>query len=197
MAWLGLLGATIATFCDAFHAHTRTLVYPNPVWFEQAWWVFPLFAVCFFTTGLGYRLVIAALPLALVCERSQSPGTARAMVEAAMLFVFVYLLSAYGSGEPETLSVIFYGAFALRWSFTYERGWLLILAVTLALGGMGVEGLLGAQGLVAYSHQDVYHVPLWLGGLYMHGAYTLREGMRLLVYRDAAAPGVAIEPGEA
>ena len=92
------------------------------------------------------------------------------------------MLSGFGNFEPELLSLVFYGAFLVRWLFTYERTWMLLLAVAMAAGGMLAEGAMAAAGWVTYRHADVFNVPLWLGGLYMHGAFALREGMRYFVY---------------
>ena len=63
-----------------------------------------------------------------------------------------------------------------------DRAWLLLIAAAMAVGGMLAEGAMSALGLVAYRHVDVFNVPLWLGGLYLHGAFALREGMRFFVY---------------
>lgn len=180
---LAVLAAAIATLCDANHVHTGTLAYPDPFLFGQAWWVFPGFVGAFLTMGACYLLLTARLPAAMPVGKSTSPGDAGAFVEAVMAFVMVYLASGFGNGEPALLATIFYGTFAVRWLATYERGWLLLLAVIMAIGGMFMEGLLSALGGVAYRHVDVFHVPFWLGGLYMHGAFALREGMRFLVFR--------------
>jgi hypothetical protein len=72
----------------------------------------------------------------------------------------------------------------VRWLFSYDRLWLFILAVLMAVGGMIAEGLLSAAGMVTYHYVDVFYVPFWLGGLYLHGAFALREGMRFFVYKS-------------
>lgn len=98
---LAVLGAIVATLCDASHVFTHTLSYPSPFVAGQAWWVFP-------------------------------------------------------------------GIF---------------LAVIMGIGGMLAEGLMSHFGQVTYRHVDFFYVPFWLGGLYMHGAFALRESMRFFVYR--------------
>ena len=42
-----LLGAIVATICDANHVFTGALSYPKPFLFGQAWFVFPGFVVAF------------------------------------------------------------------------------------------------------------------------------------------------------
>ena len=177
-----LLGAFVATVCDGFHVHTRTLAYPDPFLFGQAWWVFPGFVLAFLFMAYAYSLIVVRLPAAIPAQKSASRGNARDLVEAVMAFALVYLLSAFGNFEPALLSVIFYGTFVVRWLFSYDRLWLLLLAVAMAVGGMFVEGLYAGMGLMTYRYVDVFHVPFWLGGLYVHGAFALREGMRYFVY---------------
>lgn len=44
---LALIGAVVATLCDANHVYTMTLSYPAPILAGQAWWVFPGFFLAF------------------------------------------------------------------------------------------------------------------------------------------------------
>jgi hypothetical protein len=177
------VGGIAATLCDANHVSTGTLSYPHPALFGQAWWVLPGFFVAFLGMSAGYLVAASHVPAGVSTEQSRAPGSAGALTEAMTSFVLVYLASGFGNESPALLSLVFYGSFALRWAFTYERAWLLVLALALAIGGMTTEGAMGAAGLVAYRHVDVFHVPLWLGSVYMHGAFALREGMRVFVYR--------------
>jgi hypothetical protein len=177
-----LLGAFVATVCDGFHVHTRTLAYPDPFLFGQAWWVFPGFVLAFLFMAYAYSLIVVRLPVAIPAQKSTSKGNARDLVEACTAFALVYLLSGFGNFEPVLLSVIFYGTFVVRWLFSYDRLWLLLLAVAMAVVGMFVEGLYAAAGLMTYRYVDIFYVPFWLGGLYVHGAFALREGMRYFVY---------------
>jgi len=177
-----MLGAVFATIGDAFHVRTHTLSYPNPHLFNQAWWVYPGFLLVFLLMGYLYSLGIGRLFIGMQARQSASRGSAREMIEAAAAFIFVYLLSGYGNYDHAFMSVIFYSAFAVRWLLTYDRAWLLLIAAAMAVGGMLAEGAMSALGLVAYRHVDVFNVPLWLGGLYLHGAFALREGMRFFVY---------------
>jgi hypothetical protein len=182
LAGLAALGGIAATLCDANHVATGTLRYPHPVLFGQAWWVLPGFLVAFLAMGASYLVAAPRLSTLFSTVESTAPGSYGALALALASFVLVYLASGFGNASPGLLSLVFYGVFALRLGFTYERAWLLGVAVALGVGGMSFEGALGALGLAAYRHTDVFHVPLWLGGVYMHGAFALREGMRALVY---------------
>lgn len=184
LARLAGLSAVVATLCDANHVATGTLRYPHPALFDQAWWVLPGFFVAFLGMGTAYVVGAPRMPAGIATQESRAAGTAGALVEALTTFVLVYLSSGFGNDSPALLSLVFYGLFGLRWAFTYERGWLLAVALALAIGGMTTEGALGALGLVAYRHVDIFHVPFWLGGVYMHGAFALREGVRALVIRS-------------
>lgn len=180
---LALLGAIVATLCDANHVLTHTLSYPTPFVAGQAWWVFPGFFVAFTAMGAIYFVLTNALGHRLSLTSSQSAGSAQAMMETLVAFAMVYLASGFGNEHPVLLSLIFYGTFILRWAVSYDRLWLLLLAVIMGIGGMFAEGLMSHFGQVTYRQVDVFYVPFWLGGLYMHGAFALRESMRFFVYR--------------
>lgn len=185
---LALMGAVAATICDANHAYTGALLYPDAGKVGiQAWWVFPGFFVAFSVMGAGYVALARALRGSMKAEESSSPGSLRAMVEAMTAFMMVYLASGLGNAFPTLLNFTFLGLFVVRLLATYERGWLLFIAVMLAIGGMFVEGALSHFDLVAYAHQDIFYVPWWLGGVYLHGAFALREGVRFWVYREPKA----------
>lgn len=186
IALLALLGAAVATLCDLNHAYTGALSYPHPEVWIQPWWSFPGFFLAFVAMGVTYLFLAPRASALWSSETSRDRGTANELVEALSAFALVYLASGFGHEHPLLLSAIFYGIFLVRLLFTYERRWLLIVALILAVGGMVGEGLLSAFGLVSYAHQDVFYVPWWLGGLYMHGAFALREGMRAFVYRSSA-----------
>jgi hypothetical protein len=182
-----LLGALLTTVCDGIHVHTQTLSYPDPLMFGQAWWVYPGFVLAFLFMECAYLLVVVRLPAGISTQKSVTKGNARELIESATVFALVYLLSGFGNFEPALLSVIFYGTFVMRWLFSYDRSWLLLLSVSMAIGGMFAEGVLSAAGWVTYRYVDVFHVPLWLGGLYLHGAFALREGIRYFAYDSKEA----------
>ena len=179
---LALLGAAITTFCDGVHIHTRTLAYTHPFWFGQPWWVYPNFVLAFLLMGYGYLFLVDRLPAMIETRKSTSQGNARELIETLITFALVYLLSGFGNFEPVCLSFIFYGTFAVRLIFSYDRIWLLLLAFLMAVGGMFAEGVIAAAGLMKYRCVDIFYVPFWLGGLYLHGAFALREGLRFFVY---------------
>ncbi len=180
---LAVVGAIFATLGDANHVYTHTLKYPDPHWFGQSAWVFPGFVVAFLLMGFVYAGAPRVLSSKITMSASFHPGSPRLFIENIVMFFVVYLLSGYGNHDPARLTVIFYGTFVLRWLFTYERGFIMIFALLLAFGGMFGEGLMTQVNLVHYRQPEIFGVPYWLGGLYMHGAFALREGMRLFAYK--------------
>ena len=180
---LGVAGAAVATVCDAVHVKTKTLSYPDPLYWKQAGWVFPGFTTAFLSMGAIYIGLTKALEDKINIIESQEKGQLAPFVEAFSYFAIIYMLSGFGNYHPELLCFIFYGTFVLRLGATYEKEWLLIIAFLLAFGGMFTEGLMAQLGLVSYRDPEIFNVPWWLGGVYMHGAFALREGMRMLVYK--------------
>ena len=182
---LGITGAVVATVCDAIHVKTKTLSYPKPLYWKQAGWVFPGFSTAFVSMAVIYAGLAKPLQHVMELEQSQDAGDQGSFVEAFSYFAIVYMLSGFGNYHPKLLCFIFYGTFVLRLGSTYEKEWLAIVALLLAFGGMFAEGLMSKIGLVDYREPEVFNVPWWLGGVYMHGAFALRESMRYLVYRPS------------
>ena len=179
---LGFLAAIVATICDGIHVYTQTLSYPYPLIFNQAWWVFPGFFLAFISMAIAYLILSHLFKNTIPIKLSSQYGTSGELVETLTTFAIIYILSGFGNFHPTALCIIFYSTFALRFLFSYERYWLLIIAILLAMGGVLFEGLLAEFGQVKYRHSDIFNVPYWLGGVYMHGAFALRSGMRALVY---------------
>lgn len=184
LATVAFMGAVVATICDGVHAFTGALSYPEPAMGIQAWWVFPGFCVAFMAIMVLYRVLTQLLAGVTPVEKSTSPGNARAFVETLTYFALVYFASGVGNEYTTTLLIIFTVLFVVRLATTYEPMWLLILATLLAIGGIAVEGALAAFGLVTYRVEEIFYVPWWLGGLYLHGAFAVRESMRYIYYRE-------------
>ena len=177
------LGAVVATICDANHVFTETLSYPKSFVFGQAWFVFPGFVVAFTFMAINYLFAPTLFPKAATSAKSTSSGSLPVFVESLLLFMMVYLLSGFGNHYPNLLSVIFFSSFFIRLAFSYEKTFILLFAVLLGVGGMTVEGAMTQFDLVHYREPEIFGVPYWLGGVYMHGALALREGMRFFVYK--------------
>ncbi len=180
------LAAGISTLCDANHVYTGTLSYTDPVLFGQAWWVFPNFLLAFSIMAIIYHLIPAVFAKQLKEHVSFTVGTAPAFLDTTVVFTLCYLLSGFAQNDPNLLALILYLSFAIRLLASYERGFILFAALLMALGGSFVEGTLSVLGQMQYAQPQIYHVPLWLGALYMNGAFCLRESFRYFVYSRPA-----------
>lgn len=131
--------------------------------------------------ALNYLSLTPLLSKYISIQQSTSQGNFEQLTTDLTYFMLAYLLSGFGNFHPTLLCIIFYGVFLVRFIFSYEKVWLLILAILLAIGGMFFEGVLAEFRLVQYREPDIFNVPYWLGGVYMIGAFALRSGMRAFV----------------
>ena len=182
--YVAVLGAVVATFCDKMHVLTGALYYPQPFINDQAWWVFPGFTVAFTAMGIVYLQMVKFLPANISRVFSTSPTGLKSMSESMLMFALFYILSGFGNESPLFLNLLFYGTFLIRLTLTQDKIFILILSVILGIGGTLGEGILSWFGLVYYTKPVIFLVPTWLGGLYFHGAFALRDSMRLFVYRN-------------
>lgn len=183
IVYMALIGALIATLCDKNHVETETLHYPNPFWDGQPWWNYPAFFIGFVAMGLVYHELTQRLPSTIDRTFSTSTGDVKDFSESLILFTLVYILSGFGNESPLFLNLFFYGTFLLRLAITPDKMFMLIISILIGIGGAFTEGFMSDMDLVYYTKPVIYYVPLWLAGLYLHGAFALRDGMRLFVYK--------------
>jgi hypothetical protein len=175
---LGLLGAA----CDQFHVQSGLLSYPDPWVWDQASWVPLNFAVLL--TGL----VAATIPIGRIAARrgAPDPGVGR-LAGGFAWFVGMYGLSALVAPEaPGLLASIYVALWVPRVVLREDRAVLVPYGIALAFAGCGVEAIETELGWFAYSEPDVAGVPLWLAGIYLHGA-----PLALDVARRADAAGLS------
>ncbi|MCP4437574.1 MAG: hypothetical protein GY810_01360 [Aureispira sp.] len=184
IVYIALIGALIATLCDKNHVETGTLYYPNPFWDGQPWWNYPAFFVAFVLMSFAYHELTQRLPSTIDRTFSTSTGDTKDFTESLIIFALVYILSGFGNESPIFLNVLFYGLFLLRLTITPDKVFILIISIMLGIGGAFIEGFMSNMDLVYYTKPVIYYVPLWLAGLYLHGAFALRDGMRLFVYKQ-------------
>jgi hypothetical protein len=155
-----ILGGIGGALCDQIHVRTGVLTYPESFLLGQPWWVAPVF-------GLGAPLVLfGAMPFA---------RTAPVPTRRDLWFGFFWFLAAYaGSGlvgdrAPALYAAVLGVTFAARVALARDRRSLLVFSLLLAAGGCLWEGFLSSTGAFAYA-RPLYWVPIWLPGLYLHGA---------------------------
>jgi hypothetical protein len=173
---LFLAGGIGGALCDQIHVRSGALSYPHPAVFDQAWWVAPQF-------GVGILVVLTAVrPFA-----RRAPGRSRTAIDA-VLFLAAYGATGLFHRWPVGLTVVLPIAWLVRLAVDDDRGLLLVWSLLLALGGTLYEGTLAGTGAFHYTRPDVYHVPMWLPGIYLNGAALALDVGRSLFGREKAGP---------
>lgn len=181
MGWalLFLAGGIGGALCDQIHVQAGVLAYAHPFVADQAWWVAPQFGVAMLVILSGAR------PFAL---RSQSRS--RALLDAS-LFLGAYGATGLFNRWPAALAVALLAVWLVRVAIDEHRTVLALFAVLLAAGGTLYEGTLAGTGAFHYTRPDLYHVPVWLPGIYLNGAALALDVARSLFAREKAGPAGA------
>lgn len=170
LVWLGV--GLLLSLCDRFfHVSFGVLAYSHPLVTGQAWWVFPGFVGAAAGMYLGAKL--------LFLDRTV-PARPATIAGSLGLFVAAYAASGLFLAWPRELLVGYVVTWLLRVALAPERGAVFVFGLVLAAMGMVIEGLLMLTGDVAYSAPEIFHVPWWLGGLYLHGAFVVLRLVRLV-----------------
>jgi hypothetical protein len=154
-------GGAVCLILDHLHATHGVLWYPRPVLWDQAWWVFPLFATATVAVLAGARLVRRLFRGAVL----PSP-TASALVGDALAFVTAYASTSFFHASPTALALVLGGFWAARVALGMP-GWVVVFCLLTALVGPAVEATISATGAFFYHHPDVVGVTRWLPPLYL------------------------------
>ena len=149
---LFVAGSIGGALLDQIHVRRGVLSYPKPTVAGQPWWVAPQF-------GVG----------ALVVERSarRVPSPPRSVASDAAWFFGAYAATGLLRRWPRALAAVFAATWLAR---VRRQPALAAYSVALALGGSAYEGWWSSTGAFSYADPDVGGVPMWLPGLYLHGA---------------------------
>jgi hypothetical protein len=184
MVWLlvVLAGGLGLTLCDQLHVHAGVLAYPRSDLriAGQSWWVAPLFL-------LAVVLIMAAA--AIVVRARPRPGSWTHVARASAWFVAAYVATATFVHHPRVLAIVLTLVWIDRVALRSDRWQLIGFSVALALAGTLGEGTLAASGAFAYRYHDIYHVPMWLPTLYLHGALLAITVARALNVKERARAG--------
>ena len=145
---------------------------------DQAAWVPLNFAVLL--TGL----VAATIPLVRRFPGPE-PGNGRLAIDLAWFAGMYGLSGLVAPDEPELLAIAYVVLWLPRVALRDDARLVLPFGIALALAGCGVEALEIELGWFSYADPDVIGVPLWLAGIYLHGA-----PLALDVARRADAAGL-------
>lgn len=177
-------GAAVCTLGDQTHVRTGTLVYRAPAVAGQAWWV-PLVFVIATVAALAQWVVLAALSPAVARDLRSGArdrwGT-REAVYAAVWLVAVYVSSGFLQGVPRGAFALYVGLFMLR-AWSVNAPGVVAHALLFAVGGTAFEAALSSTGAFWYTRPDLAGVPVWLPGIYLHGAFISRAVLRRWLVR--------------
>lgn len=171
-------GSVLCTLLDQLHVRFGVLAYRAPALAGQAFWVPPLFAAATLVSLVGY--VVWARQLGHRRDLSEGPRDQWATREAAVALVWMaacYGLSGPLQGWPRALLAAYLVGYALR-CWALRAPGLLANGVQLALGGTMFESMLSSTGAFHYRHPDLWGVPMWLPGIYLHATPLLRAVLR-------------------
>ncbi|WP_165783205.1 DUF2878 family protein [Leptospira barantonii] len=157
---LALGGGIGLALCDQIHVQFDVLRYFHSGVFGQAWWVAPQFILATFFMYFG----------ASVFRKEIEAFEIRDFTLSLVWFVAAYFASGLFAGTPITLAVIYLATWLFRIVFSQERKSLAIFSVLLAICGTSAEALISNAGFFVYNRPDFLLVPIWLPGLYLHGA---------------------------
>ena len=163
-AALGLLGAAL----DQIHVQSGVLAYPDPAWWDQAWWV-PLNFAVLLTSLVAVTIGLARIGEPLL-EGTATPTNGALAADFAW-FAGAYALSGLVAPErPGLLAATYLALWAARIAVRSDRRFLLPYGIALAIAGCTVEAVEIAFGWFSYADPGIAGVPLWLAGIYLHGA---------------------------
>ncbi len=192
MQWLLAIsfGSVLCTLLDQLQVRFGVLEYRDGSMFGQAPWVPLLFAVATLIGLFGY--LTRARKLGFLRDLREGPRDRWGTREAA--WALGWMVLAYGvsgplQGSPRWLLGLYVFTFALRsWSLSAPGlGW---SSLQFAIGGTIFEALLASTGTFHYRHPDLWGVPLWLPGIYLHATPLLRAVLRRWLI--PVAPGSAL-----
>ena len=97
-------------------------------------------------------------------------ATPKSLVLGTLWFVGIYFASGLGFRWPAALAGVFLVTWIGRIWLRPDRVSFALFSVLLAIAGSAFEAALSAAGGFAYALPGPLVVPLWLPGLYLHGA---------------------------
>jgi hypothetical protein len=157
---LFVAGGIGLALCDQIHVQSGVLDYETGGFFGQAWWVPLQFGVA------ALAIVAGAAPFA----RRRAAPKAADFVTGTGWFVAAYAASGVFHAHPAALAVGLLLTWAGRVALAPRPASLVAYSLLLAAAGTGAEAALSAAGTFAYANPDLLGVPVWLPGLYLHGA---------------------------
>ncbi|MBM9502413.1 DUF2878 family protein [Leptospira sp. 201903071] len=154
------LGGIGLAACDQIHVQFEILKYFHSGLWGQAWWVAPQFVLATFFMYLGVLSV----------RKEIGEFNGKEFTISVLWFVAAYFASGLFADRPFVLAASYLFLWIFRITFSKERKELVLFSVLLAIAGTLMEGLISRAGLFIYFQPNFLLVPIWLPGLYLHGA---------------------------
>lgn len=159
-----VFGGIGGALLDQLHVRFGVLSYDAPALLGQAWWVAPQFGLA------AVLLLAAALPFARRAERQLPEPTFGTFAGQGAWLTGAYLASALLDAHGTLLLTFLAGTWLLRMTFCPARLEIAIFSVVLGAAGTAYECALSSTGVYWFHRPGFLTVPVWLPGLYMHGA---------------------------
>ncbi len=172
--WLiaAVVGGALCLCGDHLHVTEGVLSYPHRVFWDQAWWVFPLFFGATLALLAGVRVIHPSPPLRLEHPVRLAVGDVIALFTA-------YAFTAFASPLPNVVLWVLLGLWAARVVHGMPARHV-AFCLAAAVGGTGWEMMWSGLGMFTYSHPDMLGVPRWLPALYLHAAVAADSCRSLL-----------------
>lgn len=155
-----VLGGIGLATCDQIHVQYGVLKYFHNGPWGQAWWVAPQFILATFFMYIGAHLF----------RKEIGAFKGKEFFISVLYFVAAYFASGLFAAWPYSLATSYFLLWVVRIYFNEEKLQLALFSVVLAVSGTLMEGLISKAGLFIYTQPDYLLVPIWLPGLYLHGA---------------------------
>jgi len=174
MKWivLALVGSALCTVGDHLHATCGVLEYRHVFFWDQAWWVPPLFM------GAALAAVLGCKPFLDWGKRTgevRRPD-ARQLLADGLGFFAAYAYTSFAAHDhPNVTLAVLVIAFIVRVLGERRPTWLVASCVALAAGGVLTEFAVSSTGGFHYLHPDFLATPRWLAGIYLHAGLIAGE----------------------
>ena len=173
---LVLVGAVLCTLGDHLHATLGVLVYARVAFWDQAWWVAPLFGSATVVCVLGARPFLGGPSPASVAPPAR-------LIADLVGFCAAYAYTSVAAHDRPLLTLLVLSvAFVVRVLGDARSPGLVLYSLLLAVGGTLFEAGLSSTGAFHYLHPDLLGVPMWLPGIYLHAGLIAGE-LSLLMRR--------------
>lgn len=166
--FLFVVGGTVISLGDRFHIVFGVLSQNDQSFFGQAWWVPLVFGVA------GLIMFPSWMVIRRVFRGTVYPIKLPSLISSAILFLVAYAATGPFAKYGLTLVGVLVGSWLLRlWWRTQTDVATVLFCLSLAIAGPLVEIGFSWAGMFKYHVHHFWTIPMWLPGIYLHGALVL------------------------